>query len=223
MDRQQNHARHGINDRVEIALVVEDPKRRSEIEAMLTASGIRAAPLDSARINLYGRRPSVVLFDYDDYVRRSELHPAELDRTRREASILVMIQSPALLDVAHGDTMVDGWVLMDVDGVAMREQIALGSEGHSVVPKALLSPQGADEIRVRLLPRLTETEHEVLSLMGFGLTNSEIGERLGVGEKTIAGISRNVRLKMHFPNRTVAGVFAARHLKQHPDQEQMIA
>lgn len=223
MDNQRNSTRHGALNRVTIALAAEDPKRRSEIEATLAALGFRTIPLDSSRNTPFGRRPDIVLFDYDEYVRRSELHPAEVDRTRREASILVLIRSPALLDVAHGEVMVDGWVIEDVDGVALGEQITLGAEGHCVVPKPLLSPHGADDIRIKLLARLTETEHGVLSLMGLGLTNAEIGERLGVGEKTIAGISRNVRLKMHFPNRTVAGVFAARHLNQHPDKEQMIA
>jgi two-component system, NarL family, response regulator DevR len=62
------------------------------------------------------------------------------------------------------------------------------------------------------LAELTEREREILELIGEGLTNRQIGERLHLAEKTIKNYVTSVLSKMGMTRRTEAAVYAARHL-----------
>ena len=59
--------------------------------------------------------------------------------------------------------------------------------------------------------RLTPSENKVLELIGEGLSNREIGERLGVAEKTVKNHITSLLAKMGLQRRTqVAAWVAAR-------------
>jgi DNA-binding NarL/FixJ family response regulator len=49
----------------------------------------------------------------------------------------------------------------------------------------------------------------VLNLIAEGLTNRQIGERLGIGEKTVKNYVTSVLLKLGMTRRTQAAVFRA--------------
>jgi DNA-binding NarL/FixJ family response regulator len=49
----------------------------------------------------------------------------------------------------------------------------------------------------------------VLNLITDGLTNREIGDRLGIGEKTVKNYVTSVLLKLGMSRRTQAAVFGA--------------
>lgn len=55
---------------------------------------------------------------------------------------------------------------------------------------------------------LTEREREILRLVGEGLTNREIGERLHLAEKTIKHYMTNVLQKLHVRSRVEAALLA---------------
>ena len=57
---------------------------------------------------------------------------------------------------------------------------------------------------------LTKRELEVLDLLGEGLNNAEIGERLFISTKTAGHHVSNVLMKLHFRSRTEAAVYAVR-------------
>ncbi len=75
------------------------------------------------------------------------------------------------------------------------------SPGVAEVARAIL--EGAVEI-----PRLTEREREVLALMAEGLSNKEIGARLGFSERTAAFHVGNILQKLGAASRTEAVVRA---------------
>jgi DNA-binding NarL/FixJ family response regulator len=83
-------------------------------------------------------------------------------------------------------------------------------EGHCLVPSQFLSRLGIDEIRLTLIVELGTNEFETLRYLGQGLNNRTIGERLHLSEAVVKSIVRSVLSKLHFRNRTEAGVFAAR-------------
>lgn len=58
---------------------------------------------------------------------------------------------------------------------------------------------------------LSARETEVLSLVGEGLTNTEIGNRLFIGESTVRTYLRRLLEKLHLRNRAEAVAYATRH------------
>ena len=61
------------------------------------------------------------------------------------------------------------------------------------------------------LATLTERERDVLELIGQGLSNREIAERLFLAEKTVKNYVTSVLSKLGMESRTQAAVFAATH------------
>lgn len=61
------------------------------------------------------------------------------------------------------------------------------------------------------LARLTPRETEVLRLLGEGLSNRALAERLFVAEKTVKTHVSSILAKLGLPDRTQAALFAVRH------------
>ena len=64
------------------------------------------------------------------------------------------------------------------------------------------------------LAELTDQERRILDLIGEGLTNRQIGERMFLAEKTVKNYVSNLLAKLGMERRTQAAAFIAR---QHPD------
>jgi DNA-binding NarL/FixJ family response regulator len=60
------------------------------------------------------------------------------------------------------------------------------------------------------LSSLTTREREVLDLIGQGLTNRQIGERMYLAEKTVKNYVSGLLAKLGMERRTEAAVFVAR-------------
>jgi two-component system NarL family response regulator len=58
--------------------------------------------------------------------------------------------------------------------------------------------------------RLTAREEEVLRLLASGLTNKEIGTRLGIAENTVKNHLKSILAKLHLDNRVQAAAVAIR-------------
>lgn len=107
-----------------------------------------------------------------------------------------------------------GYVLK---GVSARElaDVVRGVERGEVY----VSPSLAAGILVALthsrpadpLGELTEKERDILKLVGEGLTNREIGERIHLSEKTIKHYITNILQKLQVRSRVEAALLAARH------------
>jgi DNA-binding NarL/FixJ family response regulator len=78
--------------------------------------------------------------------------------------------------------------------------------GATVTVSAVLgAPSNALEADVRLTPR----EQRVLGLVADGLTNRQIGDQLGIAEKTAKNHVASILAKMGFSRRVHAAVYAA--------------
>ena len=66
------------------------------------------------------------------------------------------------------------------------------------------------------LARLSEQERTVLELIGEGLTNRQIGERMFLAEKTVKNYVSSLLSKLGMQRRTQAAVFASKHLPPPP-------
>jgi len=64
---------------------------------------------------------------------------------------------------------------------------------------------------------LTGQEKRVLELIGEGLTNRQIAERMYLAEKTAKNYVSSLLAKLGMHRRTEAAAFAARHARDHDD------
>ncbi len=107
-----------------------------------------------------------------------------------------------------------GYVLKDIRGGDLVEAIRTVASGRSLV-----DPVDLARVRKRLsghdakderLSGLTEQERRILSLIGEGLTNRQIGERMFLAEKTVKNYVSSILAKLGMERRTQAATFVVR-------------
>lgn len=94
----------------------------------------------------------------------------------------------------------------------------------AVAGEVYVSPSIAAEMLVSLtqgkapdpLQELTDREREILALIGTGLTNREIGERIFLSEKTIKHYVTNILQKLQVRSRVEAALVANSHARPLP-------
>ncbi|MGY1733126.1 LuxR C-terminal-related transcriptional regulator [Geodermatophilus sp. SYSU D01045] len=103
---------------------------------------------------------------------------------------------------------VSGYLVKHVRGPALTaavRRVAAGGTVFAPEVTALLDPRGGAG-RPDPLAGLTERERAVLLLIGDGLTNRQIGDRLGLAEKTVKNYVTNMLPKLGLQRRTQAAV-----------------
>jgi DNA-binding NarL/FixJ family response regulator len=107
-----------------------------------------------------------------------------------------------------------GYVLKGVSAKELADVVRSACAGDVYV-----SPSIAAEMLVSLtkgkapdpLQELTERERQILELIGTGLTNREIGEKIFLSEKTIKHYVTNILQKLQVRSRVEAALLATRH------------
>lgn len=160
------------------------------------------------------RVPGVILIDPGNFVALRERDPATCLRLTRQAHVIFVLSLPEVLDAADILPMADAWVFADRNLDQASVLVALGEEGHCLLPAQFLSPDGVDHIRLGLLGRLSITEYQCLLELGHGTNNREIARKLALSEPAAKSTVRATLGKLHFRNRTEAGVFAARNARE---------
>jgi DNA-binding NarL/FixJ family response regulator len=105
-----------------------------------------------------------------------------------------------------------GYVLKDVRGNDLLQAVKTVAAGGSlldphavtVLLERLRSPRPADP-----LAELSDQERRIFSLIGEGLSNREIAERMSLAEKTVKNYVSNVLTKLGLQRRTQAAVLAS--------------
>ena len=107
-----------------------------------------------------------------------------------------------------------GYVLKHIHGTNLVGAVRTVASGQS-----MLAPQAASQVMARLRDRtgkrdplagLSEQESRILELIGEGLTNREIGERMFLAEKTVKNYISGLFAKLGMERRTQAAAYAAR-------------
>ena len=103
-----------------------------------------------------------------------------------------------------------GYVLKQIRGNDLVGAVRSVGRGESLLdPTAtgrLLQRMRDDAVRKDPLDVLTEQERRILELIGEGLTNREIGERMFLAEKTVKNYVSSVLAKLGLVRRTQAAV-----------------
>jgi len=107
-----------------------------------------------------------------------------------------------------------GYVLKQIRGADLAGAVRAIASGES-----LLDPEAAGRVMKRMreqttrsdpLAGLTDQERRVLELIGEGLTNRQIGERMFLAEKTVKNYTSALFAKLGMERRTQAAAYAAR-------------
>jgi two-component system response regulator DevR len=181
-----------------------------DLEVVGEASSVREA-LD----RVPAARPDVAVLD----VRLPDGNGIELCRDLRAQ--LPGLRCLMLTSFADHEALFDA-IIAGASGFTLKEALAsdvvasirtIGAGG------SLLDPQTTTELLRWLhrqqeqsdqVHRLSEQERIVLELIGEGLTNREIAERLDVRERAVKGHVSQLLAKLELQRRTQAAVFAAR-------------
>jgi len=114
-----------------------------------------------------------------------------------------------------------GYVLKQIRGTDLVGAVRTIAAGRS-----LLDPEAAARVMRRMrdearrsdpLAGLTDQERKILELIGEGLTNRQIGERMFLAEKTVKNYVSALFAKLGMERRTQAAAYAARIFDDHQD------
>ena len=114
-----------------------------------------------------------------------------------------------------------GYLLKQIRGSSLVDAVRDVAAGKSlldpVVTERLLRHLREGSPRDERLAGLTDREREVLSFIADGLTNRQIGERLGLAEKTVKNYVSALLAKLGMHRRTQAAVYGAEIRRAWPD------
>ncbi|GAA1883505.1 response regulator [Lapillicoccus jejuensis] len=108
-----------------------------------------------------------------------------------------------------------GYLLKQVRGTDFVDTVRRVAAGQSTLDPSVTA-QVLDRLRHgapqdRHLASLTPQEQRILELIGEGLTNRQIGERLHLAEKTVKNYVSSLLAKLQLTSRTQAAIFSTRH------------
>ena len=111
-----------------------------------------------------------------------------------------------------------GYVLKQVHGSDLVDTVRRVAAGQSMLDPAVTAAV-LERVRTgppvdKELEQLTAQEQKILVLVGEGLTNRQIAERMFLAEKTVKNYMSSMLAKLGLSSRTQAAIFATEH-KRH--------
>jgi two-component system, NarL family, response regulator DevR len=108
-----------------------------------------------------------------------------------------------------------GYLLKDIIGTSLMEDIRYVARGRSLIDPALttklmdklLHPTPDDD---PMVAGLTQREQDVLALIAEGQTNRQIGVQLSLAEKTVKNYVTTILMKLGMQRRTQAAVYGSK-------------
>jgi DNA-binding NarL/FixJ family response regulator len=190
--------------------------RRGVAEVLEDDPGITIAGEAGSMAEAFARvpavRPDVVVID----MRLPDGDGAELCRELLErvpgvrCLVLTSYSEQEMLEAAVR-AGASGFVLKQVRGPALVSAVRTVAAGGTLfddVTPATPRNRGPVENRRDRLSLLTDQERTVLRLIGEGLTNRQIGERMGLAEKTVKNYTSHLLAKLGLERRTQAAILA---------------
>ncbi|SNT53851.1 two component transcriptional regulator, LuxR family [Streptosporangium subroseum] len=205
---------------IRVFLVDDHEVVRRGVAALLESEGDievigEAGTAESAIARIPALRPDVAVLD----VRLPDGNGVDVCRevrSRMPELACLMLTSFADDDALFNAVMAGaaGYVLKQIHGSDLVGAVRTVAGGQS-----LLDPQTTTAMLARLreqaarkdpLSALSEQERRILELIGEGLTNRQIGERMYLAEKTVKNYVSNLLSKLSMQRRTQVAALAAR-------------
>ncbi|MET0452177.1 MAG: response regulator transcription factor [Mycobacterium sp.] len=116
-----------------------------------------------------------------------------------------------------------GYVVKDIKGMELAKAIKDVGAGRSLLDNraaaALMATLRGDKARSDPLAGLTDQERILLDLLGEGLTNKQIADRMFLAEKTVKNYVSRLLAKLGMERRTQAAVFATKHSRSNHTED----
>lgn len=168
-----------------------------------------------ALTRLPGARPDVAVLD----VRLPDMSGIEVCRevrSRHPEVQCLMLTSYSDDEALHHAVMAGavGYVLKDIRGRDLVDAVRRVQRGESLLDP-VATRRVLDRLRSAVAPTeddaaLSPQEQRILDLLGEGLTNRAIAERMYLAEKTVKNYVSNLLAKLGMRRRTEAAAYAAR-------------
>lgn len=210
---------------VKVFLLDDHEVVRRGVRDMLEAEGDikvigEAGTASSALARIPALRPDVAVLD----VRLPDGDGVTVCREIR--SRMPEVACLMLTSFADDDALMDavmagaaGYVLKQIRGTDLVGAVRTVATGQS-----MLDPRAASQLMARLrgqsakhdpLAGLSPQERRILELIGDGLTNRQIGEKMFLAEKTVKNYISGLFAKLGMERRTQAAAYAARVFGEH--------
>ena len=204
-------------------LVVDDTSSmRTEIRHLLEDAGLTVVGEGGAGAEgvMLAREllPDVVVMD----VRLSDGSGIEATRdirAQRPKTQVLMLTSFADDEALFASIMAGaaGYVLKQIKGDELLRAIRAVGAGQNLLDPAVTKGvfdrlrKGKHLLMDEKLARLSPQEERILGLVADGLTNGQIGEELGLAEKTVKNYVSSILAKLEVARRAEAAAYLARH------------
>jgi two-component system response regulator DevR len=140
-------------------------------------------------------------------------------RAQRPATQVLMLTSFADDEALFASIMAgaSGYVLKQIKGEELVRAIRAVGQGQSLLDPAVTKGvldrlrKGKHLFRDQKLARLSPQEERILGLVSEGRTNRQIGEELGLAEKTVKNYVSSILGKLEVARRAEAAAYLARH------------
>jgi two-component system response regulator DevR len=177
------------------------------------AASVREAIDEAAR-----SRPDVIVMDVR-LTDGSGIEATRQIRADRPATKVLMLTSFADDDALFASIMAgaSGYVLKQVNSAELLRAIRALGRGESLLDPAVTTSvldrlrKGKHLMQDERLARLSPQEERILSSVADGRTNREIGEELGLAEKTVKNYVSSILSKLEVARRAEAAAYLARH------------
>ncbi len=213
---------HGRAKPLRILLIDDSPLIRLGLKAALEDQPEllivgEAGSVETGLTAVEKLRPDVVLLDLRLPDRPGTEACREITRRHPAIRVLMLTSSTQERNVQEAITAgAHGYLLKDNDSAALVHAIRQVSAGRSVLDPSLAdqvmslvkTPSGTSA--TERIKTLSAQEKKVVALLADGLTNKEIGDKLGLTEKTVKNYLATVFDKLGITRRTQA---AALHIE----------
>ena len=156
-------------------------------------------------------KPDVVLLDVHLPDKSGLQACRELLKVRPQTQVLILSSSESERNVQEAMTAgARGYLLKDNDGATLAAALRTVAAGQSVLDPSLagqvmnLVKHGGTPNAAEKLRQLSPQERRVVALLADGLTNKEIGDQLGLTEKTVKNYLATIFTKLNIARRTQA-------------------
>ena len=207
---------------ISVAIIDDSRLVRDALTAMLNKLAdmrvVASAVADTAQ--LVAAKPQVLLLDVGLRDQDSLRVAAALKLAMPEAHIILMDLVPVNEEIAeYVNAGVSGFVLKDASFDEFVATIRSVAAGEKVLPPrmteslfAQIAREAGSMGRTEVLEdvRMTRREREVIELIGEGLSNKEIAQRLNIATHTVKSHVRNVMEKLALHTRLQIAAYSHR-------------